>query len=88
MCVVFYLYEVTLRKYFSLVLYFFFLSFLSNKACMIDDVCQGGLPDVCSEEGYECNIECCSTDLCNGAVEAGGDGEGRTNLQHTFIYFR
>lgn len=47
---------------------------------MTDDVCQGGLPEVCNEEGYECNIECCSTDLCNGPVEVVGGGEGRNYL--------
>ena len=61
----------------------FFLSFLSNKACMTDDVCQGSMPDVCNEGGYECDLECCSTDLCNGEGEGegegNGDGEGRKN---------
>lgn len=47
---------------------------------MTDDICQGSLPDVCNQEGYECNIECCSTDLCNNAVEGGGEGEGRKNF--------
>ena len=64
----------------SLSLNVFFKSFLSTKACMTDDVCQGSLPDVCNEEGYDCNIECCSTDLCNGLVEVEGGGEGRNYL--------
>jgi len=49
-----------------------------------DDTCQQGLPDVCNKEGYQCDLDCCSTDLCNGAVtvEGGGeiDGEGRKKL--------
>ena len=59
-----------------------FLSFLSNKACVTDDICQQGLPDICNIEGYKCDFDCCSTDLCNGAVEGGGeiDGEGRKKL--------
>lgn len=49
---------------------------------MTDDICQQGLPDICNIEGYKCDFDCCSTDLCNGAVEGGGeiDGEGRKKL--------
>lgn len=59
----------------------FFLSFLSNKACVPDEICQQGLSDVCNKEGYECDLQCCQNDLCNGVIESGGegDGEGRKN---------
>ena len=40
---------------------------------MTDDICEGADLAACNQEGIECDIRCCSEDLCNSE----GVGEGR-----------
>ena len=62
---------------------FFFLSFSSNKGCITDSLCARGKLDICYRSGYECDINCCSSDLCNVWSDVGSDVEGWKNCFET-----
>lgn len=62
---------------------YFFLSFSSNKGCITDSLCARGKLDICYRSGYECDINCCSSDLCNVWSDVGSDVEGWKNCFET-----
>ncbi|KAJ7393760.1 hypothetical protein OS493_003419 [Desmophyllum pertusum] len=48
------------------------------KGCLTDDICEGREAAGCDQPGINCDIKCCSDDLCNG--EGGGEGSSAESL--------